>query len=139
MILKFKKIHHNAVAPQRMTPGAAGFDLTCTSIDAEDKWVTYSTGIAVEIPEGYAGFLYPRSSIYKTGLYQTNSVGVIDSDYRGEIKFIFKSFGSFPILYNVGDRIGQLVIMKVPLVQLAEVSQLSKTKRGDGGHGSTGN
>jgi dUTP pyrophosphatase len=102
----------------------------------------------VEIPEGHVGFLYPRSSIFKTSMRLTNAVGVIDSDYRGEIRFNFDNthewFGNFykwaprHIAYYEGDRIGQLVIMPIPKVEFEEVDELSSTDRGEGGFGSTG-
>jgi dUTP pyrophosphatase len=141
MKIKFKKLVDWAVAPKQGSKAAAGFDLTATS----KKWNRefsvweYGTGIAVEIPEGYAGFLFPRSSIYKTGFSLTNSVGLIDRDFRGEImaKFADTYLGDVEG-YDIGDRIGQLVIMPVPEVEYVEVEELSETERGAGGYGSTG-
>ena len=138
MQIKFKKHCQKAVAPKQGTPGSAGFDLTATYIRkdcGEEFLYRYFTGISVEIPLGYVGLIFPRSSVYKTGMLLTNSVGVIDSDYRGEIQAVFA--GRKPA-YNVGDRICQLVIVPIPQVEYIEVSELSDTERGSGGYGSTG-
>lgn len=139
MIINFKKLTPDARYPAAMTEGAAGYDLTATSkrFDIESGVFTYGTGLAIEIPEGHVGLLYPRSSIYKTGMIMTNSVGVIDADYRGEIsiKFYKADVGR---IYEVGDRVGQLVIMPVPRVLFVEAEELSDTERGTAGHGSTG-
>lgn len=95
------------------------------------------SGIAVEIPKGYAGFLFPRSGVYKTWSYLTNCVGVIDSDYRGEVCAIFSTFTGKKF-YQVGERFAQLVILPVPEVEYIEAEELSSTERGAGGYGSTG-
>ena len=141
MKIKFKKLSENAVMPKRGSQWAAGYDLTAISKrwNREFSVWEYGTGIAVEIPEGYAGFLFPRSSIYKTGFTLTNGVGLIDCDYRGEImaKFADTYLGDVEG-YEVGDRIGQLVILPVPEVEYVEVDELSETVRGTGGYGSTG-
>lgn len=97
----------------------------------------FGTGLAVEIPKGYVGLIFPRSSCYKAGMLLTNCVGVIDSDYRGEIKAVFVSDGQYR-QYEVGDRVCQLVISPVPAVKFVEVQELSRTERGAGGYGSTG-
>jgi dUTP pyrophosphatase len=139
MKVKIKKIDANAVIPKYAKPGDAGLDLTATS----EKWnddntmVTYGTGLAVEIPEGYVGLVFPRSSVSKTTLNLTNSVGVIDSGYRGEIMFKFRYLEE-GMIYDIGDRIGQLIIMPYPQVEFEEVEDLSSTERGEGGFGSTG-
>lgn len=137
--LKIKKLHENAVMPFFATYGAAGVDLTALTleIDSEGCRYTYGTGLAFEIPEGYVGLIFPRSSIYKTGMTLTNCVGVIDSDYRGEVKFVFEHLYNRPT-YQTGDRIGQLVLMQVPTVRIVEATELSETARGTGGFGSTG-
>ena len=138
--IKFKKLHPAAVTPTRATDGSAGWDLTasewaCVNCGFDNNlYAMYHTGIAVEIPAGYMGLLFPRSSCFKRGLSLANSVGVIDSDYRGEICFIYKGCG----MYQKGDRIGQLVIVPCPDVELVEVEELSQTERGQGGFGSTG-
>lgn len=140
MLLKFKKLHPDAVIPKQMTEGAAGMDLT--AIDAADgcSTVTYMTGLAVEIPPGYVGLIFPRSSIFKKDISLSNSVGVIDSDYRGEIKAVFRKHYELDDLYKyeIGDRIAQLIIMPIPHFEILEVAELSETQRGEGGYGSTG-
>lgn len=139
MKVKIKKMHANAVVPKYAKPGDAGLDLTATSEEWNDDntMVTYGTGLAVEIPEGYVGLVFPRSSVSKTTLNLTNSVGVIDSGYRGEIMFKFRYLEE-GMIYGVGDRIGQLIIMPYPQIEFEEVEDLSSTERGEGGFGSTG-
>lgn len=138
--LKLKRLNDQAVIPQQMTDGAAGFDITATSrtFDYKANMINYGTGLALEIPLGYVGLLFPRSSIYKTKLDLPNCVGVIDSDFRGELTFKFKDNGARHLAYEIGDRIGQLVILELPKVEIVEVDELSKTERGEGGYGSTG-
>ena len=146
MKIQFKKLVQEAQKPKFGKPGDAGADLVATSVDFSRKnQVVYGTGIAVEIPEGMVGLIFPRSSIRNFDLSMSNSVGVIDSGYRGEIMVTFNIVHteSHTVyepykLYEVGDRIAQLVIMPVPLVQYTEVDELSETNRGTGGHGSTG-
>lgn len=144
MNIKFKKLHINAVSPTNSTEGAAGADLTAVSekidLGLTGITVTYDTGIAVEIPKGYVGLLFPRSSITKnTTLSLGNSVGVIDSDYRGSIQFKFRETAvGHGKKYKVGDKVGQLVIIPIPQVNFEETSELSETTRGSGGFGSTG-
>ena len=93
MEVKIKRLHPDAVIPKYSKPGDAGMDLTATSMNFDDNTgcIIYGTGLAVEIPEGYVGLVFPRSSVYKTDLDLTNCVGVIDSGYRGEIKAVFKT------------------------------------------------
>ena len=141
MKVKVKKLHTNAVAPKFGKPGDAGADLTATSIDtSRGGQVVYGTGIAVEIPEGMVGLVFPRSSVRNFPLIMSNSVGVIDSGYRGEVMVTFNLTSKewFSDLYKVGDRIAQLIIMPVPLIEYMIVDELSETERGTGGHGSTG-
>lgn len=135
-----KKLHSNAVIPSYAKPGDAGLDVTATSIISNTTFeVTYGTGLAVEIPTDHVGLLFPRSSIRKYDLQLSNSVGVIDSGYRGEIQFTFnKTQGLDSMKYRIGDRIGQLVILPYPQIQLVEEQQLSDTERGEGGFGSSG-
>lgn len=139
MNLKIKKLHPDAKIPEQMTAGAAGFDLVATSheYDAVLDVHTYGLGIAVEIPRGHVGFLLPRSSIYKTGLSLCNSLGTIDSDFRGELKAKFYISGAGLPRYEVGDRVIQLVIMQIPAVNIQVVDELNETARGAGGFGST--
>jgi len=136
--IKFKKVRENAVAPKIANHGDAGADLTAISVDYDiNNIITYGTGIAVEIPEGYVGLIFPRSSIYKKQLILSNSVGVIDCGYRGEIKFKFWGDRESDV-YKIGDRIGQLVIMPIPSVEWEESEELTDSVRGEGGFGSTG-
>ena len=95
------------------------------------------TGIAVEIPKGYVGLLFPRSSVYKTGLELANSVGVIDSGYRGEIRAVFRASSDSACPYKEGDKCCQLVILKLPDVDMQFVTKLSTSDRGEKGFGST--
>ena len=137
--IKFKKLCAEAVMPTKAHQSDAGADLTATSKHWDDEkqcWI-YGTGIATEIPEGYVGLVFPRSSIRKYGLALANSIGVIDSGYRGEIMCSFKPTGSCPT-YNVGDKIAQLIIMPYPEINYVEATELSDSERGEGGHGSTG-
>lgn len=138
MKVKFKKLHEYAKAPYQGTVGSAGFDLTAVSMtELDNGYLRYGTGLAVEIPAGHVGLVFPRSSIFKTGMTLTNCVGVIDSDYRGEITAVFVG-GDIRTEYKVGDRICQLIIMPYPAVEFVEASELSDTARGTGGYGSTG-
>ena len=141
MKVKIKKLHPDAVIPSYSKPGDAGMDLVSISETWNDdnSMVTYDTGIAMEIPEGFVGLVFPRSSISKTSLNLSNSVGVIDSGYRGEVSFRFKRLAWTSTIYNVGEKIGQLVILPYPQIQLEQAKELSETERGEGGYGSSGN
>ena len=137
MKINIKKLHPDAVIPRYAKPGDAGMDLTAVDVSSDYSCLTYKTGLAIEIPEGYVGLLFPRSSVYKTGQQLSNCVGVIDSGYRGEImmKFSLSPYGNE---YQVGDRVGQLIIIPYPSIDFVEVNSLSDTERGSGGYGSTG-
>lgn len=140
--LKVKKLHPEAVLPSYAKHGDACFDLTAVNIHNEYKYIEYGTGLAFEIPEGYVGLIFPRSSVTDKDLMLKNSVGIIDSGYRGEIKFRFaetkdSSWHSVEI-YEVGDRVGQMMILPIPTVEFEEVDELSDTERGSGGYGSSG-
>jgi dUTP pyrophosphatase len=140
MKLKIKKLVSEAVIPQYAKPGDACFDLTATSINLTDKYIEYGTGLAMEIPDGHVGLIFPRSSVTNKDLMLKNSVGIIDSSYRGQISFRFNRVStelSFEI-YSVGERIGQMMIIPYPTVQFEEVDELTETNRGEGGYGSTG-
>ena len=138
--VKFKRLHPNAVTPKYAKPGDAGMDLVAISIlNTSLEQVSYDTGISVEIPEGYVGLIFPRSSIRNYGIVLSNAVGVIDSGYRGSIQATFNYYGSTKQRYTVGDRIGQLIILPYPQIEFEEVEELSETIRGTGGFGSTGN
>lgn len=147
MKVKIKKLSDVAVVPKYAKDGDAAMDLTATSFQIEKKpsgerIVTYGTSLAIEIPKGYVGLLYARSSIYKTSLSMCNHVGVIDSGYRGEIMFKFRiDAAARPYkdgVYKVGDRIGQIMIVPHPQIEFEEVDDLSDSNRGNGGFGSTG-
>lgn len=141
MKVRFKKLNENAVVPAYSKPGDAGLDLTATSKELTNNpqygFLEYGTGLAVEIPEGHVGLIFPRSSISDTGLILSNSVGVIDSGYRGEIKFRFKHIPGTAD-YNVGDRVGQLIILPYPSIETEEATELNSSERGEGGFGSSG-
>lgn len=140
MKVRFKKLSERAVTPKYAKVGDAGMDLVATSLIKGEVYYEYGTDISVEIPEGYVGLLFPRSSISKTKQILANHVGVVDSNYRGEIKFRFKKLTwDSGEIYNVGDRVGQLIIMPYPTIELEEVNELSETNRGVGAFGSTGN
>lgn len=127
-----------AKLPQRAHRTDAGADLfsyeECEIYPGEQKLV--DTGIAIKIPEGFAGFIYNRSSQGKKGITIPHSVGVIDSDYRGNLKVLLKNISEDPYKIEVGDRIAQLVIQKVELFGFKDV--WNDTARGTGGFGSTG-
>ena len=138
MKIRFKKLSPNAVVPRKAHESDAGFDLTCTRYEVTNgELFTYHTDIAVEIPDGYVGLLFPRSSIYKQDLFLTNSVGVIDSGFRGEVTAKFRPH-LFAKPYDKGDRVAQMIIMPYPHIDLVEVDELSESDRGEGGYGSTG-
>jgi len=141
MQVKIKKLHNNAVIPQYAKAGDAGMDLVATEvIDGYGFSVTYGTGLAMEIPEGYVGLVFPRSSIRKYDISLTNCVGVIDSGYRGEIQTTFRKEAGIPSKrYEVGDKIAQMIILPYPAIEFMEVDELSDTERGTGGFGSSGN
>ena len=166
MEVRFRKLSEDAVIPSYAHIGDAGMDLVASSMEIDDDVnIVYHTGIAIEIPEGYVGLVFPRSSNCKKKLWLTNSVGVIDSGYRGEITFKyrpsitvrprwwnfcaiknfirsgFKSLGieyKCQSYYKKGDRVGQLIIMPYPKVELVEADFLFPSERGCNGYGSTG-
>lgn len=167
MEIKFKKLAENAKMPTKAHESDAGYDLYVSSVNfSAEGTKCYHSGIAMEIPAGYVGLLFPRSSVYKTGMRMANCVGVIDSGYRGDIMAHFRSdladvhprtikdwflrllsrpFNLHCICnwnsgenYSVGDRFAQLIIMPYPEVELVEAGELSGSDRGIGGHGSSG-
>ena len=144
MQVNIKRLHKDAVIPSYAKHGDAGMDLTATS-----KWydengnVVYGTGLAFEIPLGHVGYVFPRSSNSKKDLLLSNSVGVIDSGYRGEVVFKFKMTCGFidnnhGCDYSIGDRIGQIIIMPIPQIEFNEVDTLEDSERGSNGFGSSG-
>lgn len=158
-MIKFKKLDYvikdkdgnettmtsQGILPTRAHSTDAGLDLTATrltqEVDASGKLIlVYHTDIAVEIPEGYVGLLFMKSSVYNRSLTLTNAVGVIDSGYRGEIISKFKiTTDAIPSVYQPGEKFAQLVIVPVALDETEFVDELSDTERGEGGFGSTEN
>ncbi len=139
MDIRYIRMDGRAQPPFRATVGAAGWDLTAVTIRWDQHagcWIL-GTGLAFEIPEGYVGLLFPRSSVYKRHLTMAHCVGVIDSDYRGEVHAIFKADSSSEP-YAIGERCCQLVIVKLPDVNWVEADSLSSTERSLNGFGSTG-
>jgi dUTP pyrophosphatase len=140
MKVKFKKLSPKAIIPSYAKQGDAGLDMTAIQVLKHEMYYEYRTGIAIEVPEGHVGLMFPRSSISKTKQILSNHVGVIDSGYRGEILFRFKKLAwDNGEVYQEGDKVGQLVIIPIPAIELVEVDELSSTERGEGGFGSTGN
>lgn len=138
MKVKVKKLDNNAVIPRYAKIGDAGLDLTATSKRMDSKgFVEFGTSLSFEIPSGFVGLIFPRSSISKVNMTLTNSVGCVDSGYRGEIKFRFKPTCMGRGSYEIGDRVGQLIIIPYPEIELEEVDELDETERGDGGFGSS--
>jgi dUTP pyrophosphatase len=143
MEVKIKKLVENAVIPQYAHDTDAGLDLTAVSREIDNYGnYAYHTGLAIEIPNGYAGFLFPRSSVSKYNLSLCNCVGVIDSAYRGEIILKFNnikgSINATKGYYEPGERVAQLIILPYPKIKLVETNELSDSDRGEGGFGSTG-
>jgi len=144
MKVNIKKLHPDAVIPTYAKEGDAGMDLVATSVISETHTqITYGLGVALEIPNGFVGLVFPRSSIRKTRLQLSNSVGVIDSGYRGELQATFNKITTTlenqKNDYKVGDRVAQIMIIPHPSIDFQEVEYLSNTQRGEGGFGSTGN
>lgn len=140
MNIKIKKLRPEATIPKYAKSGDAGLDLIATSKTETELYIEYGTGLSFEIPDNHVGLIFPRSSISKYHLNLANSVGVVDSGYRGEVMVRFKKTLDRPHanMYNVGDRVCQLIVMPFPKVKLVEVEELSDTERGDGGFGSSG-
>ena len=139
-LVKVKKLDPNAVIPSYSKVGDAGMDLTITrEIENTSFSVSYGFGIAMEIPKGFVGLVFPRSSVRNQDLILSNCVGVIDSGYRGELQATFKKTnGLDSIKYKVGERGAQIIILPYPTIYMTEVPELSDTDRGTGGFGSTG-
>jgi dUTP pyrophosphatase len=139
VLVKVKKLHENSVIPSYSKPGDAGMDLTITEIKENNfRQISYGFGIALEIPLGYVGLVFPRSSVKNQDLLLSNCVGVIDSGYRGEIQSTFKKTDPSEKFYKVGERGAQIIILPYPQVFMVESDELSDTERGTGGFGSTG-
>jgi len=143
--VKIKKLDELAIIPYYAKECDAGMDLTAIKYeyDIKNNCHVYHTGLAIEIPFGYVGLIFPRSSNRKTEVYLPNSVGIIDSGYRGEILVCYKDRdvtidSELNIPYDVNDRIAQLMILPYPQIEFLEVKELSETKRVDGCFGSSG-
>jgi len=142
MKLRIKKIHENAIIPKYAHDTDACFDLTACTInivnEKEYGYIEYGTGLQMEIPYGFCGLIFPRSSISNTGLILSNAVGVVDSSYRGEIKARFKWIPETKA-YSVGDRCCQMMIIPVDKVEFEEFEgDWEETERNEGGFGSSG-
>ncbi len=138
MEVKFKKRHENAKIPSYTLQGDAGLDMTCVSVEDTGTHLKYNTGLSVEIPQGHVGLLFPRSSICKKSLSLSNSIGVIDETYRGNILAIFNKNNNDLPVYEIGERCCQLIIIPYPKIQPVEVDELQDSVRGENGIGSTG-
>lgn len=152
MKIKFKKFHPDAVIPTKAHASDAGFDLVAVSEtrSSDGKISQYGTGLGIEIPPNHVGLIFARSSIYKTNCRLSNAVGVIDSNYRGEISFNYDRINSrvrnmalgvkrvSGYNYEIGDRIGQLIIIPYPEIEFEEVDELEDSERGESGFGSSG-
>lgn len=134
--INFKKINNEAKTPSYALEGDAGMDVTAVSKKENEKYIEYGTGLAFEIPKNHVMLIFPRSSLSKKDLILSNHVGVLDSGYRGELKFRFKKTGQE--IYEIGERIGQIIVMPIPRINFKETEKLSETVRGERGYGSTG-
>ena len=138
-MLKIKKLNEAAETPSYACHGDAGLDLKAISITVTEDYIEYGTGLAIEIPYGFAAFIFPRSSISNYSLILANSVGVVDSGYRGELKVRFKKIGNKDKIYELGDKVAQLVLMPIAIANSIEVvDELAATDRGIGGFGHSG-
>lgn len=134
--VKIKKIHPDAKLPTYAHDGDAAMDVYAVEKNVTDKYIEYKTGLKFEVPKNYVMLVFPRSSISNKDLLQSNSVGVLDSGYRGELLIRFKKFGDD--VYEVGERVAQIMIVPYPEIEMIEVEELSESERGEGGWGSTG-
>lgn len=144
MEVKIKKLNPRANIPSYANPGDAAMDVTAIAYEEVitpegAHYFEYHTGLAFEVPKGYVMLIFPRSSVSNKSFVLANSVGVLDSGYRGELKVRFKPTDENYILYNVGDRVAQIMIIPYPEVKFNEVDTLEDSVRGEGGFGSSGN
>lgn len=143
MEVKIKKLHRDAIVPSYAKYGDAGLDLSAVDVSYKDDYISYKTGLAFEIPKGYVGLLFPRSSNSKKDLILCNSVGVLDSGYRGEVEFRYKlvynggASRGLQNIYSIGDRVGQIIIIPYPEITFIEKEELEDSERGSDGFGST--
>lgn len=144
--VKIRKVHPNAVIPTYAHPGDAGMDVTAVAINKTPDYIEYDTGLQFQLPPGYVMLIFPRSSNSKKDLLLANSVGVLDSGYTGNLKLRFKRAMRFSYIhdyveddqYEVGDRVGQIMIIPYPEVNFIETEDFEDTERGSGGFGSSG-
>lgn len=137
MKIRVKKLRDDAVLPKYAHVGDAGMDIVAVEKKMHENFVEYKTGLAFEIPRGHVMLIFPRSSVTKTDSLLGNSVGVLDSGYRGELNIRFKIVGQRGC-YEVGDRIAQIMVIPYPEIEFEEVLELKGSERGDGGFGSSG-
>lgn len=140
MSIKVKKLHPEASLPTKAHEGDAGWDIKAISMQVHPGYIEYGTGLAIVVPKGTVGLLFPRSSISKKALTLANSVGVLDPIFLGEVTFRFRyeNFFQEDHVYKIGDKIGQLVVTSLPDYALEEVQVLENTDRGTGAYGSSG-
>lgn len=143
MKINIKKLNPKAIIPTQGSASAAGSDLyACLDNDVAirvGETVKVTTGLAIAVPEGYAGFIYARSGLAtKNGIRPANCVGVVDSDFRGECMVALHNDSQEDFTITHGDRIAQFVVAPVVSVEFDEVDELDETVRGEGGFGSTG-
>lgn len=136
--VKVKLIRETSKSPQRAHSDDAAWDVFADVVEETPEFLKVKTGVAVQAPKGYSFLAFPRSSISKTGWVLANSVGVIDNAYRGEIEYRFKKVSESAVPFQVGDRIGQLKLVKDFDLVMSVTSELDETVRGAGGFGSTG-
>lgn len=138
MLLKIKRLTEDAIIPTRGSEDSAGLDMFVTEsyVLKPGETKLFKTGIAMEIPQGMYGMIRPRSSAFKRGLH---TQGTIDADYRGEVHLVIVNLSKDAQPVKAGTAVGQIIIMKFEQLMVLETYELSKTKRGTGGYGSTGN
>jgi dUTP pyrophosphatase len=134
--INIKKLKKEAIIPKYALNGDAGMDVVAITKNETEKYVEYGTGLAFEIPKNCVCLIFPRSSVCNKDLILSNCVGVLDSGYRGELRLRFKKLGHET--YNVGDKVGQIIILPFPKIVFEEVKNLSSTQRNENGFGSTG-
>ncbi|MCL5018469.1 MAG: dUTP diphosphatase [Candidatus Pacearchaeota archaeon] len=134
--IKIKKIYEDAILPKYSKEGDAAMDVFAQNMTRTDKYIEYGTGLSFELPKGYVMLVFPRSSVSNKDLMMKNSVGVLDSGYRGELKLRFQNNGND--IYKIGERVGQIMVLPYPEIKIEEVDELNDSERGNGGFGSTG-
>lgn len=134
--IKIKKNFQGSLLPTKKNKLDAGIDCFANSFNETEDYVEYGLGFSIEIPSGYCGLVFPRSSISNYDILLSNSVGIIDSGYRGEVKARFIRTGNK--IYEIGDKICQLILYKYPDIELVEVGELDMQNDRKGGYGSTG-